>query len=86
MADVVDADELLRRIRAARDWAAEQEVRHLSLKNDAEFATGDERAAASVSRAAYEAVRRALDEVISPGSGCSEGVRPGSGHTADDEP
>ncbi|WP_256104767.1 hypothetical protein [Streptomyces sp. ODS05-4] len=25
MADVVDADELLRRIRAARDWAREEE-------------------------------------------------------------
>ncbi|WP_167536342.1 hypothetical protein [Streptomyces ficellus] len=53
MADVVDADELLRRIRVTRDWARRQEQE-----------AQDEMAAA-----AYEAVRRTLDKLINPSSG-----------------
>lgn len=53
MADVVDADELLRRIRVTRDWARRQE----------------QQAPDEMSAAAYEAVRRALDKLIDPSSG-----------------
>ncbi|MFF8828157.1 hypothetical protein [Streptomyces sp. NPDC015131] len=53
MAEVVDADELLRRIRATRDWARRQE----------------QQAPDEMSAAAYEAVRRALDKLIDPASG-----------------
>ncbi|WP_198944067.1 hypothetical protein [Streptomyces sp. CB03234] len=53
MADVVDADELLRRIRVTRDWARRQE----------------QQAPDEMSAAAYEAVRRALEKLIDPSSG-----------------
>ncbi|WP_185923700.1 hypothetical protein [Streptomyces sp. WAC05374] len=52
MTDVVDADELLRRIRVTRDWARRQE----------------QQATDEMSAAAYEAVRRALDKLIDPSS------------------
>jgi hypothetical protein len=60
MADVVDADELLRRVRRARDWALHQE-RH--WRHDP---SGD--AAAQLKAAMFESVRKVLDEVIDPGS------------------
>ncbi|MCS0635383.1 hypothetical protein NX801_06870 [Streptomyces sp. LP05-1] len=50
MAEVVDADELLRRIRVARDWAGEQQR---TARDD-------------TTAAAYEAVRAVLDKVIDP--------------------
>lgn len=53
MADVVDADELLRRIRVTRDWAHRQE----------------QQAPDEMTAAAYEAVRRALEKLIDPSSG-----------------
>ncbi|WP_189549229.1 hypothetical protein [Streptomyces lavendofoliae] len=53
MADVVDADELLRRIRVTRDWVHGQE----------------QQAPDEMTAAAYEAVRRALDKLIDPSSG-----------------
>ncbi|PJE99359.1 hypothetical protein CUT44_05290 [Streptomyces carminius] len=60
MADVVDADELLRRIRVARDWAAEQEAGPGEGGGPGEPADGR--------RAAFAAVRAVLDEIISPGT------------------
>ncbi|GAA2418747.1 hypothetical protein GCM10010420_56610 [Streptomyces glaucosporus] len=64
MTDVVDADELLRRIRVARDWAAEQETEFGERANSG---SGGEATAASISHVAFAAVREALDEIISPG-------------------
>lgn len=67
MTDVVDADELLRRIRRGRDRAAEQErawrERALSLG----ASDPDEAREASVRARAYEAVLRVLEEVVDPG-------------------
>lgn len=54
MTDVVDSDELLRRIRRARAFAA-QEVDTWSQQGDA------------VREVAYEAVLRVLDEIVAPG-------------------
>ncbi|MDN3296567.1 hypothetical protein QWM81_21445 [Streptomyces ficellus] len=53
MADVVDADELLRRIRVARDWARQEE----------------EHAPDETTATAYKAVRQTLDKLIAPASG-----------------
>ncbi|WP_405855116.1 hypothetical protein OG407_04210 [Streptomyces sp. NBC_01515] len=54
MTDVVDSDELLRRIRRARAFAA-QEVQTWSQQGDA------------VREVAYEVVLRVLDEIVTPG-------------------
>ena len=54
MTDVVDSDELLRRIRRARAFAA-QEVQTWSQQDDA------------VREVAYEVVLRVLDEIVDPG-------------------
>ncbi|UUU21712.1 hypothetical protein [Streptomyces sp. DSM 40750] len=66
MTQPVDADELLRRIRAARDWAAGEEERLLAL---AEGATDDvEGIGLAIQKTAFEVVRSALDEIIEPGT------------------
>ncbi|MGW7078480.1 hypothetical protein [Streptomyces sp. NPDC054866] len=68
MTDVVDADELLRRIQRARDWA-QQEEGHWKTQSDAlEREDSNEALRAEVFASAYEAVRKALDEVVEPGS------------------
>jgi len=54
MTDVVDSDELLRRIQRARAFAA-QEVRTWSEQGD------------GVREVAYEVVLRVLDEIVAPG-------------------
>nr|WSY49282.1 hypothetical protein OG999_03370 [Streptomyces sp. NBC_00886] len=54
MTDVVDSDELLRRIQRARAFAA-QEARTWSENGD------------SVRKVAYEVVLRVLDEIVAPG-------------------
>ncbi|MEV5737748.1 hypothetical protein [Streptomyces sp. NPDC052292] len=75
MTDVVDADELLRRIRRGRDRAAEQER---AWRDQAQglTATDPEGAReASVRAGAYEAVLRVLEEIVDPGGVPTE--RPG---------
>jgi hypothetical protein len=54
MTDVVDSDELLRRIQRARGFAA-REARTWSEQGDA------------VREVAYEVVLRVLDEIVAPG-------------------
>ncbi|MFC8365046.1 hypothetical protein ACFUIY_34855 [Streptomyces griseorubiginosus] len=68
MTDVVDSDELLRRIRRARACAAEEERSWRA--RSAELGPADTGAArdAAVRTLAYEAVTRVLDEVLRPGS------------------
>ncbi|KUM86707.1 MULTISPECIES: hypothetical protein [Streptomyces] len=68
MTDVVDSDELMRRIQRARACAAEEE-RSWRARSD-ELEPTDPQAArdAAVRTLAYEAVTRVLDEVIRPGS------------------
>lgn len=53
MADGVDSDELLRRIRVARDWAHEEEERSADKADEA-------------AAAAYRAVGAVLDKVVDP--------------------
>ncbi|MFE4858439.1 hypothetical protein [Streptomyces sp. NPDC056670] len=65
MADVVDADELLRRIRGARDWAIQQEDRLLS-RADVASESGEASVNAETARA-FTVVRSVLDMIIEPG-------------------
>lgn len=76
MTDVVDSDELLRRIHRARACAADEE-RAWRARSE-ELGPGDTGAArdAAVRTLAYEAVTRVLDEVLRPGS---RGPSAGSG-------
>ncbi|MGW5328576.1 hypothetical protein [Streptomyces sp. NPDC004014] len=72
MTDVVDADELLRRIRRGRDRAAEQE-RAWREQAQSLTATDPEGAReASVRAGAYEAVLRVLEEIVDPGGAPAE--------------
>ncbi|WP_405876102.1 MULTISPECIES: hypothetical protein [unclassified Streptomyces] len=72
MTDVVDSDELLRRIRRART-CAQQEVRAWRARSDDLRATDPEAARdAAVRTLAYEAVLRVLDEILTPGSHASK--------------
>lgn len=68
MTDVVDSDELLRRLQRARACAAEEEqswrTRSEELRPSDPAAAQD----AAVRTLAYEAVTRVLDEVLRPGS------------------
>ncbi|WP_329140779.1 hypothetical protein [Streptomyces sp. NBC_00670] len=57
MSDVVDSDELLRRIQRARGWAEEQERVWKGR--------GEEGVVRGV---VYEAVGRVLDEILTPGA------------------
>jgi hypothetical protein len=65
MSDVVDADELLRRIRVARDWAAEREA-----GTGEPIGTGEstDPLTAGVDRVVFSVVREVLDEIINPGT------------------
>ncbi|KKD02893.1 hypothetical protein [Streptomyces sp. WM6386] len=67
MTDVVDADELLRRIQRARACALEEE-RAWRSRSDA-LRPGDPEGSrdAAVRTLAYEAVLRVLDEILTPG-------------------
>jgi hypothetical protein len=67
MTDVVDSDELLRRIQRARAFAAE-EARTWSARGDALRPADPEGSReAAVRGLAYEAVLRVLDEIVAPG-------------------
>ncbi|KRD09433.1 MULTISPECIES: hypothetical protein [unclassified Streptomyces] len=67
MMDVVDSDELLRRIQRART-CAQEEVRAWRAR-DADLTDADADAArdARTRGIAYEAVLRVLDEIVTPG-------------------
>ncbi|MFD9392113.1 hypothetical protein ACFWBB_15740 [Streptomyces sp. NPDC060000] len=75
MTDVVDSDELLRRIRRARSCAHEEllawRARSAALtRTDADAdadADADDARDARVRALAYEAVLRVLDEILTPG-------------------
>ncbi|MEU6406637.1 hypothetical protein [Streptomyces sp. NPDC046985] len=73
MAEVVDSDELLRRIQRARSFAEQEKERWRVHRGgitpdapDAPDAPDDSREAA-VRALAYEAVLRVLDEIVAPG-------------------
>ncbi|MGX1515879.1 hypothetical protein RKD44_007167 [Streptomyces collinus] len=67
MTDVVDSDELLRRMHRARSRALE-EGRHWRARSEELRSTDPEASReAAVRTVAYEAVLRVLDEVLTPG-------------------
>jgi hypothetical protein len=67
MTDVVDSDELLRRIRRARA-CAQQEKREWRTRGEGLRASDPDGARdAAVRTLAYEAVLRVLDEILTPG-------------------
>lgn len=77
MTDVVDADELLRRIQRGRERAAEEE-RAWRERAQGLTATDPDGAREAAFRArAYEAVLHVLQEIVSPGSApmTAEGVK-----------
>ncbi|MCI0383084.1 hypothetical protein [Streptomyces sp. CNQ085] len=68
MTDVVDADELLRRIRVARDWAAEREAGTAGGGYPSGADAGSGPPADGIDRVVFSAVREVLDEIINPGT------------------
>ncbi|MFJ9536158.1 hypothetical protein ACIRPX_02690 [Streptomyces sp. NPDC101225] len=73
MSDVVDSDELLRRIRRARA-CAQQEEETWRERGEGLRATDPEAAReAGVRTLAYEAVLRVLDEILHPGERAAPG-------------
>ena len=68
MTDVVDSDELLRRIQRARACAADEERSWRARSEELRPADPDAARDAAVRTLAYEAVVRVLDEVVRPGS------------------
>ncbi|MEU2856303.1 hypothetical protein [Streptomyces syringium] len=66
MNDAVDADELLRRIRRARDCAAAEDERFSAAANSAE--EGSSQAVGYYTQAVvFNAIKSVLDEIIDPG-------------------
>jgi len=68
MTDVVDSDELMRRIQRARACAAEEERSWRGGSDELEPTDPQAARDAAVRTLAYEAVTRVLDEVLRPGS------------------
>ncbi|MBQ1097162.1 hypothetical protein KBY55_13895 [Streptomyces sp. b94] len=67
MTDVVDSDELLRRMHRARACAVEQERIWRTRSEELRPADPEGSREAAVRTIAYEAVLRVLDEVLTPG-------------------
>ncbi|MER7666284.1 MULTISPECIES: hypothetical protein [unclassified Streptomyces] len=65
--DVVDSDELLRRIQRARDWAGREEESWKSRTGELRGDDPDGARRAEVYGSAFETVRKVLDEIVSPG-------------------
>lgn len=73
MTDVVDSDELLRRIQRARACAAAEKRAWRARSDELRPADPDSARDAAVRTLAYEAVLRVLDEIIKPGSHAGKG-------------
>jgi hypothetical protein len=67
MTDVVDSDELLRRMHRARACAREQELAWRARREELRPTDPEGSRDAAVRTMAYEAVLRVLDEVLTPG-------------------
>ncbi|WNM32331.1 3-deoxy-D-manno-octulosonic acid transferase [Streptomyces sp. Li-HN-5-11] len=67
MTDVVDSDELLRRIQRARACAVEEEHRWRGRRDTLGPTDPDAAREAGVRVMTYEAVLRVLDEILTPG-------------------
>jgi hypothetical protein len=77
MTDVVDADELLRRIQRGRERAAEEERLWRERARNLTATDPDGAREAAVRARAFEAVLRVLEEIVSPGRPptAAEGVK-----------
>ncbi|MFE9444563.1 hypothetical protein ACFYO2_37570 [Streptomyces sp. NPDC006602] len=73
MTDVVDSDELLRRMQRARACAAEEEQTWRTRSDDLRRADPERAHEAAVRTVAFEAVVRVLDEILTPGKHTEEG-------------
>lgn len=73
MTDVVDSDELLRRIQRARACAAQEERRWRGRRDSLVRTDTDGAREAGVRVLAYEAVLRVLDEILTPGRHAAPG-------------
>ncbi|MEV0224686.1 hypothetical protein [Streptomyces sp. NPDC050704] len=73
MTDVVDSDEILRRIQRARSWTHREEeawkARSGELRADDPRSSHD----AELRGHTYEAIRKVLDEIVTPGVHGSDG-------------
>ncbi|MFE9775229.1 hypothetical protein ACFYOV_26840 [Streptomyces sp. NPDC005931] len=67
MADVVDSDELLRRMQRARACAAQEERVWRAKRDELGRADSEATRDAETRRVAYEVVLRVLDEILTPG-------------------
>jgi hypothetical protein len=67
MSDVVDSDELLRRIQRARCYAQQEEHRWRDRRDSLGAADPDGAREAGVRVLSYETVLRVLDEILTPG-------------------
>ncbi|MEU6476767.1 hypothetical protein ABZ858_07705 [Streptomyces sp. NPDC047017] len=67
MTDVVDSDELLRRIQRARACAAQEEHRWRNRRDGLRAGDAEGAREAAARALAYEAVGNVLDEIVSPG-------------------
>ncbi|WP_369194185.1 hypothetical protein [Streptomyces djakartensis] len=73
MTDVVDSDELLRRIRRARACALEEERAWRARSEELDATDPQGARDAAVRRMSFEAVARVLDEIVAPGRHSAEG-------------
>ncbi|MGW2717508.1 hypothetical protein [Streptomyces sp. NPDC001492] len=73
MTDVVDSDELLRRIRRARACAQEEKRRWRERDEGLRADEPEAAREAAVRTLAYEAVLRVLDEILTPGKAGGQG-------------
>ena len=67
MADVVDSDELLRRMQRARACAQHEARNWRARSGDMRVSDPDGALEAAVRTLAYEAVVRVMDEILTPG-------------------
>jgi hypothetical protein len=73
MTDVVDSDELLRRIQRARACAVREEQTWRSRSEELDATDPQGARDATVRRMSYEAVLKVLDEIVTPGKHAAEG-------------
>jgi hypothetical protein len=67
MTDVVDSDELLRRIQRGRAWAVREERAWRERGDELEAAEPDRAREAAARALAFQAVIGVLDEILNPG-------------------
>ncbi|MGP4043033.1 hypothetical protein [Streptomyces sp. 2A115] len=67
MTDVVDSDEILRRIQRARSWAKHEEEAWKARSDELQPGDPSSSRDADLRGHTYEAIRKLLDELVTPG-------------------